>query len=148
MHLNMCQGTCCCYVLGQPKLDEFMCMACGGRCAPSPTRRHVFDAMCALHAAIVPSVDKAPMGCACDAIKLMLSNIPVGISEATLLSTLNIFGPVVQLVLAQDSAGVSMMIVFYARLFCCLGAGGVPLLKLPCACRLLTSRLLCVDRVL
>lgn len=60
-----------------------------------------------LCAAITPAADKLPMGCACDAFKLLLSNIPVGVTESALLSMLNMFGPVVQLGLSQDSAGVS-----------------------------------------
>jgi hypothetical protein len=58
-------------------------------------------------AAVLPAVDKAPMGCAPDAFKLLLSNIPVSISESALISALSQFGHVVQLGLAQDPAGVS-----------------------------------------
>lgn len=58
-------------------------------------------------AAVLPAVDKAPMGCAPDAFKLLLSNIPVSISESALISALSQFGHVVQLGLSQDPAGVS-----------------------------------------
>lgn len=53
------------------------------------------------------------MGCACDACKLLLSNIPVSVTETALISALSQFGHVVQLGLTPDSAGVS-------RVPCCL----------------------------
>lgn len=58
-------------------------------------------------AAIAPPVDKPPMGCTCDAFKLLLSNIPVSVTETALISALSQFGHVVQLGLTPDSAGVS-----------------------------------------
>jgi hypothetical protein len=47
------------------------------------------------------------MGCACDTLKLLMSNIPASVSESLLISTLSQFGPVVQLGLTADAAGVS-----------------------------------------
>jgi hypothetical protein len=49
------------------------------------------------------------MGCACDAYKLLLSNIPASVSESTLLSALSQFGHVAQVGLSPDVAGVSLL---------------------------------------
>lgn len=48
------------------------------------------------------------MGCACDSYKLLLSNIPVSVTESALISSLSQFGHVVQMGLSPDPAGVSL----------------------------------------
>lgn len=78
--------------------------------------------------AILPPVDKPPMGCACDTLKLLLSNIPVGVTESALVGALSQFGPVVQLGLTPDPAGVSVCGVLYKL---CCGSGFCACLK-PC----------------
>jgi hypothetical protein len=57
------------------------------------------------------------MGCACDAFKLLLSNIPVSVTETVLINALSQFGHVVQLGLTPDLAGVSVACVGGCRWF-------------------------------
>jgi hypothetical protein len=54
------------------------------------------------------------MGCACDAYKLLLSSIPVSVSETSLLNALSQFGHVVQVGLLPDIAGVSLLWLLHA----------------------------------
>jgi hypothetical protein len=61
---------------------------------------------CAI-AAPPPPADKPPLGCAHDAYKLLLSNVPLSVAEADLAAVLRQYGHVVQLVLSPDNSGVS-----------------------------------------
>uniref|UniRef100_A0A383VEA1 RRM domain-containing protein n=1 Tax=Tetradesmus obliquus TaxID=3088 RepID=A0A383VEA1_TETOB len=54
-----------------------------------------------------PPADKPPLGCAHDAYKLLLSNIPLTVSEADLAAVLRQYGHVVQLAVAPDSSGIA-----------------------------------------
>jgi hypothetical protein len=58
-------------------------------------------------AAPPPPADKPPLGCAHDAYKLLLSNVPLSVAEADLAAVLRQYGHVVQLVLSPDNSGVS-----------------------------------------
>lgn len=63
-------------------------------------------------AAPPPPADKPPLGCAHDAYKLLLSNIPLSMTEADLAAVLRQYGHVVQLALAPDNSGVSSSCLF------------------------------------
>ncbi|KAF6258452.1 hypothetical protein COO60DRAFT_1701321 [Scenedesmus sp. NREL 46B-D3] len=54
-----------------------------------------------------PPADKPPLGCAHDAYKLLLSNVPPSVTEADLAAVLRQYGHVVQLALALDNSGAS-----------------------------------------
>jgi RNA recognition motif-containing protein len=47
------------------------------------------------------------LGCAHDAYKLLLSNVPLSVTEADLGAVLRQYGHVVHLVLSPDNSGVS-----------------------------------------
>eukprot|EP00775_Hariotina_reticulata_P011976 gene11976-12119_t len=54
-----------------------------------------------------PAMEKPPLGCSCDAYKLLLANVPVSMSEEELAALLGQFGRVVQISLAAEATGVT-----------------------------------------
>jgi hypothetical protein len=75
-------------------------------------------------AAPPPPADKPPLGCTHDAYKLLLSNVPLSVTEADLAAVLRQYGHVVQLVLSPDNSGVS----------CSYGVVCMPLALCNCMC--------------
>jgi hypothetical protein len=51
-------------------------------------------------------MQKPPLGCSCDAYKLLLSNVPTSTSEEELALLLGQFGRVAQISLAPEPTGV------------------------------------------